>query len=400
MNSFTLLAVIAVFAAAVTSSAAPAKAVTPRVIDSELGVALGFQAYRYEAELTNEEALVVHEWVTEGTRRIEAEYAVVGTVGKASYDLVLVDSGYFHPSLRNIYMLRFPTSNASIDDVVLTGSSHGAEGVQFIFSAPNSPQVKITRRWSASVEKHADVRKRWPELPTPRANILSGSRRLILDTAPDPANPAAATPASISTRSELVAKSQGGNDSSLVSTTTVTQMIPTAGAMQQLHADAANNTIAAQVALAAAYYNGQGVTKDLSKAAQWMGKAAELGDSGAQHNLGAMYANGSGVVQDWALARTWYLKAAAQGNALAQSNLAANYANGRGGPEDYIQAFFWAKKAADQGLASSECDLGVMYEKGLGIPKDIPQAIVWYRRAAQQGDARAHGALQRLRQLP
>jgi hypothetical protein len=279
--------------------------VTPRVIDSELGQALGFQAYRYEAQLLDDEALIVHELVTIGSRKIEAEYAAVGTGGKATYDLVLVDSGFFHPTLRNTDMLRFPTSAGSVDDVVLTGSSQGPDGIEFIFSDPRSFEVKITRRWSASVEKHDDVRKRWPELPLPRNKILSGSRRLIVDTAPDPA-----TPASISTHTSANAS-------------TTSRVIPFPGdGLEMLQAGAAKDNVAAQVALGAAYYSGEGVAKDLIQAAHWWRKAADLGDATAQHNLAAMYANGYGVDQDWDLARIWYLKSAAQGNARSQSNLA------------------------------------------------------------------------------
>jgi hypothetical protein len=96
-------------------------------------------------------------------------------------------------------MLRFPTFTGSVDDVVLTGSTQGPDGIEFIFSDPRSFQVKTTRRWSASIEKHDDLRKRWPKLPVPQKNSLSGSRRLIADIAPDLVNPLTATSAPIST---------------------------------------------------------------------------------------------------------------------------------------------------------------------------------------------------------
>lgn len=134
MKWYKLFFVIGLFASFTTTNFAGPTGVTPRAIESELGVALGFQAHRFEAQLAVDEALVVHERVVIGTRNIEAEYAAVGTGGKASYDLVLVDSGYFHPSLRNTYMLRFPTSAGSVDNVILTGSSHGPDGIEFIFS--------------------------------------------------------------------------------------------------------------------------------------------------------------------------------------------------------------------------------------------------------------------------
>lgn len=259
--------------------------------------------------------------------------------------------------------------------------------------------MKLTRRWSAAIEKYDEVRKHWPELPAPRNDVVSGSRRLIADSAPNPADPAAATPVSIS-RTSVIAGRDGERNSGAIGTTAVSRIVPIAGSsLTQLQVDAANDNVAAQVALGTAYSTGQGVAKDLSEAARWWRRAAELGDATSQCNLGAMYANGVGVDQRWDLARTWYLKAATHGDARAQSNLAANYANGRGGPVDMTQAFFWAKKAAVQGFPASECDLGVMYEAGKGVPRDAAQAIVWYRRAADHGDSRAQAALYRLGEM-
>jgi len=69
------------------------------------------------------------------------------------------------------------------------------------------------------------------------------------------------------------------------------------------------------------YYNGDGVKKDLVKAAQLWQKAAEMGYSDAQSNLGVCYIYGHGVRQDFAKAAEWFRKAAAQGNAGASTNL-------------------------------------------------------------------------------
>ena len=52
-------------------------------------------------------------------------------------------------------------------------------------------------------------------------------------------------------------------------------------------------------------------------AVQWYQKAAEQGSSIAQERLGFMYYNGYGVTKDITQAIYWYKKAAAQDDAIA-----------------------------------------------------------------------------------
>ncbi len=76
-----------------------------------------------------------------------------------------------------------------------------------------------------------------------------------------------------------------------------------------------------QLGLARLYYNGDGVTKDDAKAAEWYQKAAEQGNAFAQYNLGVMYDKGEGVPKNAAKAAEWWQRAAAQGNDAAQDSL-------------------------------------------------------------------------------
>ena len=55
---------------------------------------------------------------------------------------------------------------------------------------------------------------------------------------------------------------------------------------------------AAQSALAAMLYNGEGTKRDLASAAAWYLKAAELGNRDAQFSLGELYEAGEGVDKD------------------------------------------------------------------------------------------------------
>ena len=59
----------------------------------------------------------------------------------------------------------------------------------------------------------------------------------------------------------------------------------------------------------------------MAKAAEWYTKAAEQGNSDAQHNLAVCYENGEGVEMDEEEAVEWYQKAAEQGHSDAQTNL-------------------------------------------------------------------------------
>jgi TPR repeat protein len=54
----------------------------------------------------------------------------------------------------------------------------------------------------------------------------------------------------------------------------------------------------AQISLAGAYFNGEGVPKDYQQAAEWIRKAAEQGNPKAQYDFGLFYRRGYGVQQE------------------------------------------------------------------------------------------------------
>ena len=143
----------------------------------------------------------------------------------------------------------------------------------------------------------------------------------------------------------------------------------------------------AQYRLGRRYYEGNGVTKDYTKAVYWYRKAAEQGNTKAQESLGLCYASGDGVSENRTKAVYWYRKAAEQGHVVSQYRLGECYHYGDGVPKDYKKAMYWHRKAAEQGLADSQCTLGYRYYEGDGVPKDYKQAVYWYRKAAEQGFA-------------
>jgi TPR repeat protein len=71
------------------------------------------------------------------------------------------------------------------------------------------------------------------------------------------------------------------------------------------------------VAAALAHEHGEGVPKDLEKAAFFYCEAARRGDAEAQYGLGWMYANGRGLPNDDGIAASLFALAAAQGHAHA-----------------------------------------------------------------------------------
>ena len=76
---------------------------------------------------------------------------------------------------------------------------------------------------------------------------------------------------------------------------------------------------------------------------------AEQGDARGQFSLGLLYENGDGVTRDYTKARQWYEKAAAQGDAKAQLYLGLQSSFGQGVPMDVVEAYMWYSLAAENG---------------------------------------------------
>jgi TPR repeat protein/uncharacterized RDD family membrane protein YckC len=149
----------------------------------------------------------------------------------------------------------------------------------------------------------------------------------------------------------------------------------------------------AQNTLGERYQTGQGVPKDLNKAAELYRKSADQGNADAQNNLGWLYQNGLGVPKDLAKAAELYQKSADQGNALAQNNLGWFYQYGQGVPKDLAKAVALYQKSADQGNAFAQGNLGWLHQSGQGVPKDLTKAADLYQKAATQGNAYSQGSL-------
>jgi TPR repeat protein len=119
----------------------------------------------------------------------------------------------------------------------------------------------------------------------------------------------------------------------------------------------------AQFALGEAFA-GSGNKSDCAEAVQWYLKAAAQSHSRAQHNLGLMYLKGQGVPRDKALFRLWMGKAARLGDAGAQHEFGMREhrlsmdESSEDALELKIEAYKWLLLAAAQGYNGSQagCD--------------------------------------------
>ena len=140
----------------------------------------------------------------------------------------------------------------------------------------------------------------------------------------------------------------------------------------------------AQNALGEAYYDGKGVTENLTEAVKWFTKAAEQENAKAEYNLGDCYYYGNeGVDRNLKKAVEWYTKAAEQGLPMAQCNLGICYENGDGVEKNLEETVKWYTKAANQEYARAQYLLGKAYDNGKGVAKNDSEAMKWYLKAVK-----------------
>lgn len=168
----------------------------------------------------------------------------------------------------------------------------------------------------------------------------------------------------------------------------------------------------AQLKLAQAYEDGNGVPKDVVQAAAWYRKAAEQGNAEAQNSLGVMYHVGEGVDENKRLAVEWYEKAARQRNANAMFNLGVAYYNGDGVQVDDDLSYAWFVLAEEAGnpqavgaVARAESTLprwqitdgykkiAQLCDAGPDAPQNRAEAASWWLKAATRGDHEAQVAI-------
>lgn len=205
--------------------------------------------------------------------------------------------------------------------------------------------------------------------------------------------------------------------------------------IEQLKRDAEAGDASAQNSLACAYYNGDGVEKDIPTALDLFEKsaaggdnyglfnlayryrygkdgyakdlkkafglylqAAEQGHVSAQEIVGIFYDFGYGIEQNDKKAVEWYTKAATKGHSVAQNNLGLKYEQGLGVEKNLYIAFNWYMNAALQEEEYAMCNVGILFEEGNGVPKSYKNAMYWYEKSANKGHERAAKRLKELKE--
>ena len=167
------------------------------------------------------------------------------------------------------------------------------------------------------------------------------------------------------------------------------------------------NVAEAQHFLAMIYENGNGVERDLAKAAYWYGRTAAQGDREAQLTYAMIRALGKGVEADIADACHWATLSLHNGNEKAHQTLQiirtqANEAAGaateaftaahRAGDAD--EALRQLRRAAECGSANAQFALfQLLYDGQRNVPADRVEALLWLRDAAEQGHDEAQKLL-------
>ena len=180
------------------------------------------------------------------------------------------------------------------------------------------------------------------------------------------------------------------------------------------------------------YYHGDGLARDIHKAARLIQTAAAYGDANARqamrqddlskawqealkaeqdalreefirradqtgaaawYELGKAYEEGDqGLLQDKAQAADWYRKAAEQKNTDAMFALARMYDTGDGLPQGKKKALDLYLKVADSyssAAADAMLALWRMYDTGDGVEQDKKKALDWLLRAAKDSHVEA-----------
>ena len=117
--------------------------------------------------------------------------------------------------------------------------------------------------------------------------------------------------------------------------------------------------------------------------------ACDAGNVGRCVDLGVRYANGQGATKDESRAVQLFQKGCDGGNAAGCSNLGVMYGKGQGVTKDESRAAQLFQKGCDGGNAAGCNTLGFMYENGQVVPKDEGRAAQLYQKACAMGLAEA-----------
>ncbi|MGQ3890029.1 tetratricopeptide repeat protein [Legionella sp. CNM-1927-20] len=143
---------------------------------------------------------------------------------------------------------------------------------------------------------------------------------------------------------------------------------------------AAQGNLHAQIKLAELYVNGQGVKRDLAKAKELVEKSAQ------EHYPPAMFVYGEIARKegDVSKAKDWLTKAAEAQNIKAQTTLAELYLDKKSPISDEKIGFNWTLKAAQNGSKEAQKSVAKLYKDGKGIESNLELARYWEQEAKKK----------------
>lgn len=132
------------------------------------------------------------------------------------------------------------------------------------------------------------------------------------------------------------------------------------------------------------YRDGTGVSRDISKAIEFLSRSAQKGSEWGQLSLSSCYLS----QRQYEKATYWLTKAYEQGSLNACHNLADCYYYGNGVEQSYEKAFEIFQKGM---TINPRCTyrVAVMYREGLGVKQDKEKAEKMLIEAAEKGIAQA-----------
>ncbi|XP_053318933.1 death ligand signal enhancer [Spea bombifrons] len=126
---------------------------------------------------------------------------------------------------------------------------------------------------------------------------------------------------------------------------------------------------------------------DYKAAFRFFRESAGSGYSKAQYNTGVCYEQGKGVSKDITKAAEYYLLAAKGGHTQAKYRYARYLLRPEAGREDSLIAIQMLQEAAQAGLKEAQAYLGVFYSKEPRL--DLHKAVRYLRMAAENGDVQS-----------
>ena len=168
---------------------------------------------------------------------------------------------------------------------------------------------------------------------------------------------------------------------------------------KELEKRAKKGDVEALVEVGNAYFQGNGVKKDLEKAAKWyyeaiqhgneevkenfysfyskqLEKFAKSGDAKAQYEVGCAYQKGDGVDRNVKTAAEWFMLASDQGYEQATDKFHSFYSKE-------------LEKRAKSGQVRAQYELGNCYYFAKEVNRDAEVAAEWYKKAMVQGHEEA-----------